>query len=154
MSIEYSIIESVYQTLISDSSLNKFVTPKKDIYKGIPTNEQNVSKNSITIEPDVFKILETNFISKTEAARRFSCDLILLIDYTQETKQESLEKFLEFTALIVNSIDKSTYILSNTAIKKVELVEIEEIVVDKNRLLVRGAGIKYQFTGVYNTGNL
>lgn len=153
MPIEYSIIESVYQTLTNDASLRKFLDSKKDIYKGFPSNDQKFSKNTIIVEPMQFRILSTNYISKTECARRFSLDISVFVGYTQETKQESLEKFLELTAIVSSAIDLSPYIASNTMITKIELIEIDKDF-ETDRLLFRQSEIKYEITGIYTSGNL
>jgi hypothetical protein len=153
MTIQNDILESVYQTLINYANLEKFVE-KKDIFIGVPSVEQNFSKNSIVIEPALFNILQTNFISKTESARRYSFEISIFADYTQDSKDDNLKKFLEFVAMIPNAIDSSSYISSNTSIFKVELLEIGTDFASKDKILTRGAEIKYQFTGAYNSGNL
>ena len=153
MSIEFDIIKSVYDTLFNNVGLRKYINSKTDIYKGFPTNEQNKSKNLIIIESDTFVVTNETYISSTQTLRQFESNILVFVGFTQETKQDDLQKFLTFTAEVSNAIDLSTYIIANKKIKRVQLTDIKKDY-QTDRLMFRQAEISYKITGDYITGTL
>ena len=148
MTIENNIIESVYQTLFSNTNLNNFLNNKKDIYKGTPSQEQANSKNYIVIEKGKRTTTRTLFDGKKPIAKYYTLDILILVNYTQETKQDGLEKFNELIAIIENAMDSSTFIT-----EKIEHIDTDPDI-ESGKVLQRQSLIAYQFTGTYNTGNL
>lgn len=153
MSIQNDIIESLYETLTNDADLKDYVKDS-NIFKGFPSSEQNSCKNFIVIEPSSFDIVNSLNVNKAENRNyKFAFQVTIHAGFTAEHPQDTLEKFLDFTSKICNSIDQSTSIQSNTSIYGFRFIsKKDESFLDK--ILFRESTITYEFTGTYKQGNL
>ena len=154
MHIQYSIIDSIYNTLYNDTSLKAFINPDRDIYKGFPSQDQSASLNLIVIESGKFDIIETNSEDKNEVSdRAYTLEVPIFVGFTISNKSDTLEKFDNFISTIINSIDNSTYIISNSNILNLSLVGFESSVY-QDKIMMRECLITFSFEGAYVRGNL